>query len=339
MWFDKLVTGLASQTTTGLVNNALSRGSAQEQRDWEEQMWHKQNAYNTPSAMAGRMRAAGLNPYAMIGAEPAGSAGSGVKADFIPLQDPLSVTRQLADIENIRATTGKTLSETEKLIQEASNLELAYEKGLIEKGEYEFRFNKLKEAWNESNPYKLENENKAADTELKKAQTASAQVDADNKQREFDDLHLESEQRIRSLKLSNDLNDKYSELERALDYDFKTLQGDLMAKNKAIAQTVADRAHLDREVLTNYGLDVESMDPLVHYPLRWVGAQLMAGKSKDDPELVSMMKAIRSFSSDLVKYDTLTRDPDYITDKDRLNRATELEKALINSLTKLIDVF
>ncbi len=181
--------GLASQTATGLVNNALARVPAQEQRDWQEKMWHQQNAYNTPSAMAGRMRAAGLNPYALTGAEPAGSAGSGTKADFIPLQDPLSVTRQIADIENIRAATGKTLSETEKLIQEASNLQLALEKGLIEKEEYEFRFNKLKEAWNESNPYKLENENKAADTALKKAQTASTQVDADNKQRKYDDEH------------------------------------------------------------------------------------------------------------------------------------------------------
>lgn len=49
-------------------NNAFNAAEAEKQRQWQEEMWNKNNAYNSPSAMVSR----GLNPY--IGS----SVGAGV---------------------------------------------------------------------------------------------------------------------------------------------------------------------------------------------------------------------------------------------------------------------
>ena len=49
-------------------NNAFNAAEAEKQRNWQESMWDKNNAYNSPSAMVSR----GLNPY--IGS----SVGAGV---------------------------------------------------------------------------------------------------------------------------------------------------------------------------------------------------------------------------------------------------------------------
>ena len=53
--------GWLSQERTNQTNEELS----QQQREYDEHMVDKQNEYNTPSAQAERMRAAGLNPNAL----------------------------------------------------------------------------------------------------------------------------------------------------------------------------------------------------------------------------------------------------------------------------------
>ena len=40
-------------------NNAFNAAEAEKQRNWQENMWNKNNVYNSPSAMISR----GLNPF------------------------------------------------------------------------------------------------------------------------------------------------------------------------------------------------------------------------------------------------------------------------------------
>lgn len=121
---------------TGLVTNALAQKNAREQREWQEQMWLKQAKYNDPSAMAMRLRKAGLNPFIMTGAEPAGSAGTGALADTLPINNPfdsaVSTLRTFAEIDNINANTGKTETEIEKIIKDVEYIDVLVEKGLID---------------------------------------------------------------------------------------------------------------------------------------------------------------------------------------------------------------
>lgn len=176
-FYDFLLSGV-SQLSTGLINNSMSRANAREQREWQEKMWQKQNEYNDPSAMAARMRAAGLNPYAQTGAEPAGNAGTGAMANTIPISDPLSTLKVFAEYDNIVAQTGKTETETAKMLKDISMLDLLYEKGLLEKDEYEYRLGKIKDAWDKSNPFELANEKTISETAKNKAQAAESTANA-----------------------------------------------------------------------------------------------------------------------------------------------------------------
>ena len=48
------------------MNNEFNERMMREQMAWQEEMWNKQNAYNTPLAMKQRYREAGLNPGLMF---------------------------------------------------------------------------------------------------------------------------------------------------------------------------------------------------------------------------------------------------------------------------------
>ena len=65
------------------MNNQFNERMAIQQRNWQENMWNKENAYNTASAQRQRLEEAGLNPYLMMNGGSAGvaqSAGSGTAA-------------------------------------------------------------------------------------------------------------------------------------------------------------------------------------------------------------------------------------------------------------------
>lgn len=65
------------------MNNQFNERMAIQQRNWQENMWNKENAYNTASAQRQRLEEAGLNPYLMMNGGSAGvaqSAGSGAAA-------------------------------------------------------------------------------------------------------------------------------------------------------------------------------------------------------------------------------------------------------------------
>lgn len=119
---------------------AYNRRLAKEAYDRQVQFYNLQNEYNDPKNVVQRYKDAGLNPYSAFGTsgsyQPAQQSasvpeGSGVglpsvRANFGSIPDPLSIRRQLAEIENIEADTrkkeGDTLDpEQTKYGQELSN--------------------------------------------------------------------------------------------------------------------------------------------------------------------------------------------------------------------------
>lgn len=65
------------------MNNQFNERMAMQQRDFQENMWNKENEYNTASAQRQRLEEAGLNPYLMMNGGSAGvaqSAGTGSAA-------------------------------------------------------------------------------------------------------------------------------------------------------------------------------------------------------------------------------------------------------------------
>lgn len=65
------------------MNNQFNERMAIQQRNWQENMWNKENAYNTASAQRQRLEDAGLNPYLMMNGGSAGvaqSSGTGATA-------------------------------------------------------------------------------------------------------------------------------------------------------------------------------------------------------------------------------------------------------------------
>ena len=58
------------------MNNQFNERMAMQQRDFQENMWNKENEYNTASAQRQRLEEAGLNPYLMMNGGSAGTAQS-----------------------------------------------------------------------------------------------------------------------------------------------------------------------------------------------------------------------------------------------------------------------
>lgn len=51
----------------GIINRRFNAREAQKARDWQEEMWNKNNQYNSPEALRQRYEDAGMNPYLMYG--------------------------------------------------------------------------------------------------------------------------------------------------------------------------------------------------------------------------------------------------------------------------------
>lgn len=64
------------QRRTMREQNAFNAQEAQKNRDYQTEMWNKQNEYNTPLAQRQRLKEAGLNPYMMLNGGSAGNAQS-----------------------------------------------------------------------------------------------------------------------------------------------------------------------------------------------------------------------------------------------------------------------
>ena len=173
----KTIAAVGGQFATGLLNNVISQQNAEDQRDWQQMMWMAQNKWNDPSHMSDLMRRAGLNPFTMTNAEPAGSAGTGAMAQTFPIESPLVALKTIAEVENLNASTGRNESETEKLYKEIAMLDLAYERGLISSDDYKAKVDAYWEAYDDKSEYDLDREkteagiaNTKKDTDLKDSQ-------------------------------------------------------------------------------------------------------------------------------------------------------------------------
>lgn len=112
--------GAAAQTVGSIVGqhmaNKANQRLQQNQLDWNENMWHMQNAYNTPEAQMNRMRDADLHPMLALEGMSGGNSGApaqgvqpaqmeNVMEGFDPIGNYLRLENAAADIENRKADT------------------------------------------------------------------------------------------------------------------------------------------------------------------------------------------------------------------------------------------
>lgn len=73
------------------MNNAFNEKEARRAREFQLQMWNRENEYNTASAQRQRLSEAGLNPYLMMDGSSAGVAGSTGSTSQAQSAQPLQV--------------------------------------------------------------------------------------------------------------------------------------------------------------------------------------------------------------------------------------------------------
>lgn len=76
------------------MNNAFNAAEAEKARQFQLDMWNRENEYNTASAQRSRLESAGLNPYLMMNGGNAGTAGSSGSSSPASAAPPLSMQRQ-----------------------------------------------------------------------------------------------------------------------------------------------------------------------------------------------------------------------------------------------------
>jgi len=103
----------------GLITNKKNRQFAKEQADtaWKRELeqWHRANQYNSPAEKMARLKEAGLNPNLAYGNPTTAGVGASSSpnaqmAKYQAQMPQISMARQLAEIDNIRADTKATLT-------------------------------------------------------------------------------------------------------------------------------------------------------------------------------------------------------------------------------------
>lgn len=106
------------------MNNDFNAAEAQKVRDFQLDMWNRENEYNTASAQRQRLSEAGLNPYLMMSGGNAGiasSAGSSTPAFAAP---PLSMQRQdFSGLTNSLSTALQIANQTKETNARVQNLQ------------------------------------------------------------------------------------------------------------------------------------------------------------------------------------------------------------------------
>lgn len=119
------VVGMVNQNHQNKVNlrmmreqNAFNAEQAQIQRDWQQQMWDMNNAYNSPDAMITR----GLNPFVQGSAAMAGSkapASGGAAATAAPVPSMQAFRPNFSNVFNSLAS----LAQAKKAQSESNNID------------------------------------------------------------------------------------------------------------------------------------------------------------------------------------------------------------------------
>ena len=88
------------------------------------QAWHEQNAYNSPIAQMGRLKAAGLNPALMYGQMESGNAGSPPELQYSPVEMANPMAGLASNITSAMSVAREyELLESQKEMNEAKALE------------------------------------------------------------------------------------------------------------------------------------------------------------------------------------------------------------------------
>ena len=101
------------------MNNQFNERMAIQQRNWQENMWNKENAYNTASAQRQRLEEAGLNPYMMMNGGSAGVAQSAGLVFHVQVHELRAQSHHLVDAfdEIVRHFVTETQTFAHMLVQ------------------------------------------------------------------------------------------------------------------------------------------------------------------------------------------------------------------------------
>nr|DAW02906.1 MAG TPA: DNA pilot protein VP2 [Microviridae sp.] len=97
------------------MNNEFNAAEAQKSRDFQLDMWNRENEYNTASAQRRRLEEAGLNPYLMMSGGNAGVASSVGSSSSASAAPPLSMQRQdFSSLTNSLSTALQIANQTKE---------------------------------------------------------------------------------------------------------------------------------------------------------------------------------------------------------------------------------
>lgn len=106
------------------MNNEFNASEAQKARDFQLDMWNRENEYNTASAQRQRLSQAGLNPYLMMSGGNAGTASSAGASSPATAAPPLSMQRQdFSGLTNSLSTALQIANQTKETNARVQNLQ------------------------------------------------------------------------------------------------------------------------------------------------------------------------------------------------------------------------
>lgn len=106
------------------MNNDFNAAEAQKARDFQLDMWNRENSYNTASAQRQRLSEAGLNPYLMMSGGNAGIASSSGSSSPASAAPPLSMQRQdFSGLTNSLSTALQIANQTKETNARVQNLQ------------------------------------------------------------------------------------------------------------------------------------------------------------------------------------------------------------------------
>lgn len=106
------------------MNNDFNAAEAQKARDFQLDMWNRENDYNTASAQRQRLEKAGLNPYLMMSGGNAGVASSAGSTSPATATPPLSMQRQdFSGLTNSLSTALQIANQTKETNARVQNLQ------------------------------------------------------------------------------------------------------------------------------------------------------------------------------------------------------------------------
>lgn len=106
------------------MNNDFNAAEAQKVRDFQLDMWNRENEYNSASSQRQRLSEAGLNPYLMMSGGNAGIASSAGSSAPATAASPLSMQRQdFSGLTNSLSTALQLANQTKETNARVQNLQ------------------------------------------------------------------------------------------------------------------------------------------------------------------------------------------------------------------------